>query len=134
MTTAEKSLATLQQELAFLDSGGYRRPIGSRQPLFCMESQVEWRHPLFFEDSPSCPKESYEMCTMERDCVLMDFVPREDHLQKVPCRHIPLNRRGDTIASMARAGATNGQIEAGLRKWLVTTIDRLKESPATKVV
>ena len=133
MTIGEKSLTTLQQELQFLDSGGYRRPIGSRQPLFCMESSIEWRHPLFFEDSPSCPKETYEMCTLERDCELMEFVPREDKLQKVPCRHIPLNQRGDTIASLAQAGVTNGQIEAALREWLVSTIDHLKESAPTKV-
>jgi len=134
MNTAEKTLATLHQELEFLDSGGYRRPIGSRQALFCMESSVEWRHPLFFEDSPSCPKQTYDMCTMERDCVLMDFVPLQDKLQKVPCRHIPLSKRGDTIASMARAGATNAQIEAALRKWLVATIDGLKNSRAEVAV
>lgn len=134
MNTAEKTLATLQQELAFLDSGGYRRPVGSRQPLFCMESSLEWRHPLFFEDSPSCPKQNYEMCTMERDCVLMDFVPLEDKLQKVPCRHIPLNEQGDTIASMARANAGNAQIEAALRQWLVTTIESVKASLAVEVV
>jgi len=130
MNATEKTFATLQVELAFLDSGGYRRPVGSRQPFFCMESPVGWKHPLFFEDSPICPKRSYEMCTLERDCVLMDFVPLEDKLQKVPCRHIPLNERGESIASMARAGATTAQIEAALRKWLLATIDDLKNSVA----
>lgn len=134
MHATEKMLATLQQELQFLDSGGYRGPIGSRQPLFCMESPVSWRQPLFLEDSPSCPKENYEMCTMERECVLMDFVPGQDCLQKVPCRHIPLNEQGDTIASMARNGATHGQIEKALRTWLVTSIERLKDCANRPVV
>ena len=127
MSRANKMLATLRQELEFLDSGGYRGEIGSRQPLFCMESSDEWRQPLFFEDSPSCPKERYEMCSTDRDCALMDFVPVKDQRQKIPCRHVLLNGRGETIASMARAGARHEQIETALRNWLVTKIEELRK-------
>jgi len=128
MNSSEKTLATLRQELQFLDAKGYRREVGARQPLFCMESEPDWRQPVFFEDSPVCPKERYEMCTLDRDCVLMDMVPYKDKLQKVPCRHIPLNDRGETVASLAQSGATRDQIESTLRKWLVNTIDRIEES------
>ena len=72
------------------------------------------------------------MCTLDRDCVLMDLVPFKDKLQKVPCRYIPLNGQGDTIASMEEAGATRERIEGTLRNWLVSTIDRM-ESPQPQV-
>ena len=128
MRTANNTLSTLKHELEFLDRGGYRRPVGSRQPLFCMESDVEWRQPLFFEDSPICPKKKYEPCSTERDCVLMGLVPLERQRETIPCRHIPLNERGETIASLSSSGASEQQIETTLRAWLVTAIAKLEES------
>ena len=77
MNATNNTLSPLRHELEFLDQGGYRTPIGSRQPLFCMETAAEWRQPLFFEDSPSCPKKRYEACYPERACVLMSFLPME---------------------------------------------------------
>jgi hypothetical protein len=130
MNTDHDSLSTLRHELEFLDHGGYRRPVGSRQPLFCMETSVVWRQPLFFEDSPSCPKKRYEACFPERDCVLMGFVPIEQQHESVPCRHIPLNDTGETITSLSKAGANEKQIETALRNWLVKSIARLEEPTA----
>ncbi len=127
-TNNNNSLLTLRHELEFLNHGGYRTPVGSRQPLFCMESSVQWRQPLFFEDSPSCPKKRYEQCFPQRDCVLMGFVPVEVRNEAVPCRHIPLNDTGQTIASLSDAHANEKQIEMALRNWLVKTIERLEET------
>jgi hypothetical protein len=129
MNTAS-SLSILKQELEFLDKGGYRKSIGFRQPAFCMETSVEWRQPLFFEDSPSCPKKRYEACSTDRNCVLMDLVPSELRHETVPCRHIPLNEQGDTIASLTRGGAKEKQIEVEMRNWLVKAIARLDQSTA----
>ena len=42
MNNSNDSLSTLRHELQFLDQGGYRRPVGSRQPLFCTETSVSW--------------------------------------------------------------------------------------------
>jgi hypothetical protein len=130
MNTGNDSLSIVKHELEFLDHGGYRRPIGSRQPLFCMETSPEWRQPLFFEDSPSCPKKRSDACSTDRQCVLMDFVPIESRRQTVPCRHIPLNEKGDTIASLTRGGAQEKLIEAEVRSWLVKTIIRLSTPTA----
>jgi hypothetical protein len=130
MNTAYNSLSILKHELEFLDHGGYRRPIGSRQPLFCMETSVEWRQPFFFEDSPSCPKKRYEACSTDRNCVLMDFVPIESRREAVPCRHIPLNESHETIASLSRGGAQERLIEAEVRSWLAKTIARLEQATA----
>jgi hypothetical protein len=123
MNPTNNTLSTLRHELEFLDNGGYRTTIGSRQPLFCMETSPTWRKPLFFEDSPTCPKKRYDPCPDSR-CVLMDFVPMEHRHETVPCRHIPLNKMGETIDYLHRTGAKE-KIEAALRGWLVNTIERL---------
>ncbi len=39
----------------------------------------------------------------------------------------PLNDKGETIASLSKAGASENQIEAALRNWLVKTIARVKD-------
>ena len=122
MHAPTNAISILKNELEFLDRGGYRQTVGSRQPAFCMETSTEWRPALFFEDSPSCPKKRYEHCFPERDCLLTDFVPEEHKNDEVPCRHIPLNETGETIASMSRGGASETKIEAALRSWLVKTI------------
>lgn len=125
MKNTNDVLSTLKHEFEFLDKGGYRIPIGSRQPLFCMETSVAWRQPLIFEDSPSCPKKKYCDCDPEGDCALMSLVPIERRHDAVPCRHIPLNEAGETIESLYRTG-TNVEIEAALRNWLVKAIKGLE--------
>jgi hypothetical protein len=120
--TIDKTLATLKRELAFLDEGGYHTSIGERQPLFVMETGPCWRQPAFFEDSPICPKKRYSPCEPEGDCVLLNLVPLEHQHEPVPCRHIPLNEAGDTIASLYKTAGSNQEIEATLRSWLVKTI------------
>ena len=122
---AHDALATLKSELEFLDRGGYHRTVGSRQPLFVMETEPVWHTPLFLEDSPSCPKRKYEDCIPERDCVLMSFVPEAFRHETVPCRHIPLNAKGDTVESLAKSGRSK-EIEPVLRAWLVKTIEELE--------
>ena len=77
MKPTHTPLDTLKKELEFVDHAGYRKPIGSRQPLFCMETGSNWRKPVFIEDSPVCPKEKYCACNPEGDCVLLGFVPNE---------------------------------------------------------
>jgi hypothetical protein len=130
MKNSNNTLSTLKHELEFLERGGYRTPIGSRQPLFCMETSVEWRQPLFFEDSPSCPKKRYCACDPEGDCVLMSFVPAEHRHESVPCHHIPLNEKGQTINTLVR-NSTNKEAEDTLRTWLVKTIKPLEEPIGT---
>src|SRR5215470_17862243 len=125
--TADK-LVILKRELEFLDHGGYRRPVGSRQPVFCMETSVDWNPAPFFEDSPSCPKRKYEHCDPERECTLAAFVPDEHKNETVPCRYIPLNNREETISSLIGEGASEPYIEAARRGWLVNSIVQLESS------
>ena len=125
--TADK-LVILKRELEFLDHGGYRRPVGSRQPVFCMETSVDWKPALFFEDSPNCPKRKYESCDPQRECTLAAFVPDGHKNETVPCRYIPLNNREETIASLMQDGASEPRIEAALRGWLIKNIVQLESS------
>jgi len=133
MKNQDKALPTLKHELEFLDHGGYRTTVGSRQPLFCMESGPNWRQPLFFEDSPSCPKKKYCACDPNGDCVLMGFVRLEHRHENVPCRFIPLNEKGETIDSLYKS-KTNQQAEGVLRNWLVKAIEKLETQPANEVL
>jgi hypothetical protein len=123
MKPTHTPLETLKKELEFVDHSGYRKPIASRQPLFCMETGSNWRKPTFIEDSPACPKEKYCACNPEGDCVLLGFVPNEHKHETLPCHHIPLNEQGETIASLQ---TDRDKVEPVLRNWLVRTIEKLQ--------
>jgi len=108
----------LESELAFLERGGY-----------WSESVPSWRAPLIFEDSPTCLNVSRQANTHPcSNCALMQFVPSEHASAKVPCRHIPLNHRGETLESLYRSG-TQEEIETAVAKWLRAKIREL-EGPA----
>ncbi|MGA7625395.1 MAG: hypothetical protein WCA91_17630 [Candidatus Acidiferrales bacterium] len=108
-------LAVLKFELEFLEKGGYGR-----------SPREAWRPAYIFEDSPTCMnydcKENPEPCS---DCVLMQLMPPELRLGKIPCRQIPLNASGETLDSLYRYG-DNHEIEATLKNWLLTTIAQLE--------
>ena len=95
--------------------------------MFCMETSPIWKQPVFFEDSPICPKKKCCACDPDSDCVLMGFVPIESRHDALPCHHIPLNETGETIDSLHKTGRTE-EIETALRSRLVNTIERL-DSP-----
>ena len=109
------TLEVLQAELDFLQQGGYGRPV--RKPR-------EERVP--FMDSPSClnflEPERPHACN---GCILIDFVPDADRDTTIPCHHIPLDRKGHTIADLANASDDPKVIDA-LENWLRATIDHLR--------
>jgi hypothetical protein len=51
-------------------------------------------------------------------------VPPEKRSEFVPCHHIPLNERGDTIASLAESGDP-ANMQEKLQNWLHTAIEQL---------
>lgn len=108
-------LNALRAELAFVESGAYRDP-----------SHAKWRPQFIFEDSPTCPNRT---CMGPRkpcsECVLAKFFPLESRAERLPCRHIPLNQRGETINSLYRTG-TAEELESALVGWLEATIQRLE--------
>lgn len=115
-------LTTLQAELAFVERGGYLTP-----------ENAGWRPQFIFEDSPTCANfrnfgERYP-CTQ---CVLMDFVPDGFQQERFPCRHIPLDKSGQTLDSLYRT-ATEEEAHAIVACWLRKTIAELKHELAPEI-
>ena len=109
------TVEVLKAELNYVKKGGYGR--SPREP---------WRAQLVFEDSPTCmnfdSKENRAPCA---ECLLMQFVPADKRVEKVPCRHIPLTSYGDTLLHMYRGG-TEQEIEEALAIWLEKEIAKLE--------
>ncbi len=109
-------LDVLRFELQFLKDGGYGR-----------SPRTPWRPQYIFEDSLTCvnfdSKENPAPCS---DCVLMQLVPPEQRSEKIPCRHIPFNVFGESLASLYQ-NSTQGEVEETVGDWLQATIQRLEE-------
>jgi hypothetical protein len=110
-------LETLKFELAFLEQGGYGRSV--RTP------KTPTR---IFQDSLSCinfnePTQPHP-CS---ECFLTDFVPEKAQKEDVPCHHIPLNAKGDTVDTLQD---NQLRLEDALRSWLRATIQRLEQERA----
>jgi hypothetical protein len=103
----EPLLQALRTELAFFDAGGYGRPFRS-----------EWRSTLLLRDSPVCiDYHSAGRQTSCRQCPFFSLVPAAKQNTAVPCHHIPLDGRGNTVASIYRAG-TQKELDERYRDWL----------------
>jgi hypothetical protein len=112
-------LEVLKFELRFLQKGGYGR-----------SPHAPWRAPFIFEDSPTCmnyhAREDRAPCS---ECLLMQFVPAEHHLEKIPCRHIRLDATGQTLETLYARG-TQLDIEEALEAWLKNNIHLLEQDRA----
>jgi hypothetical protein len=110
-------LEVLKFELEFLEQGGYGRPV--RMP------KTPTR---IFQDSLSC----INFCQPTRphpcnECFLTDFVPENAQSEDVPCHHIQLNPKGDTVDALRDDQL---RLEEALRAWLRATIERLEQERA----
>jgi hypothetical protein len=116
----QEMLEALKFELTFLERGGYERSV--REPR---------KELSIFQDSPSCP--NYAAATKIHpcaECFLIDFVPPEKRAEAVPCHHIPLNDRGDTVDRLAGSG-DNFQVQRALGDWLRKTIAAMEKAEGT---
>jgi hypothetical protein len=108
-------LELLKFELRFLEDGGYgQSPHAAR------------RASLIFEDSLTCMNFNAQDRTPCSACLLMKFVPPRRASAQIPCRHIPLNKDGETLASLYES-ATQLEIEEAFGNWLRATIHRLEQ-------
>ena len=131
----------LKLELEFCEQGGYKTLVGRFPerasendpiPMFVIdERKRKMRKELsVFRDSPSCL--NYGLAVREHpcsECWLIDFVPAEKRGEAVPCHHIPLNERGDTLASLGGRGDAPDVQEAVL-DWLRRGIQQIEGAPA----
>jgi hypothetical protein len=131
------SLNALKLELEFCEQGGYEPSVGrfparasENDPMatvsFGKRNREKGKERSVFRDSPSCL--NYGLPVREHpcsDCWLMGFVPAEKRCETVPCHHIRLNERGDTVASLVGAGHTPDVQEVVIH-WLRRTIQQLE--------
>ena len=134
-------LNALKLEMEFCEQGGYKTVVGrfparasENDPMSTFlfderEREMRGEHSVF-QDSPSCL--NYGLPVREHpcsECWFIDFVPAERRGEAVPCHHIPLNERGDTVASLGGPGDAPDVQEAVL-DWLRKTIQQLEGAPA----
>ena len=121
MTTGDRDLlAMLQEELDFIEKGGYGRSVATpRIPK------------SIFQDSLSCLNYGYPYrahpCT---ECHLLEFVPAENRKETVPCHHIKLDENGMTIEDL-EARDNQRKVEETVKKWLKARIDELQMAQAS---
>ncbi len=130
----------LKAELEFCELGGYE-PVRGRLPartdrndpisVHFGDGMPESRKELsVFRDSPSCL--NYGLAVSEHacsECWLINFVPAEQRGEAVPCHHIPLNERGDTVATLGGPGDAPN-VQAAVLGWLRRTIQQVEGAPA----
>ena len=136
----EALLNALKLELKFCELGGYKPSVPGRLPARASENDSMFlfegrkremrKERSVFQDSPSCL--NYGLPVGEHpcsECWLIDFVPAEKRGAAVPCHHIPLNERGDTVATLGGPGDAPDVQEAVL-DWLRRTIQQPEGAPA----
>lgn len=121
MNDDRDTLEVLTAELDFIEQGRYGRLV-----------KTPWQPTSIFQDSPSCPNfadlERLHPCS---ECLLIDFVPPEARTEDVPCHHIPLNTKGETIDELEWKDDQR-QLEETVKNWLRSTIKKLEEHRATR--
>jgi hypothetical protein len=114
----ERDLLTLlQEELSFIESGGYGRSV-----------RTPWLPKSVFQDSLSCLNYGYPYRAHPcNECHLLSFVAPEHQTEAVPCHHIPLDQAGRTIEDL-EAEDNESKAQRLLKDWLRA---RIKELEAT---
>ena len=114
-------LELLKFELNFLEQGGYGRSV-----------RTPWKPTSMFQDSLSCinfgDPERNRPCN---ECLLMDFVPTSAQGEDVPCHHIVLNEKGETVDAIERYD-NQQEVEEKFKAWLRQTIARLEAERAQR--
>jgi hypothetical protein len=109
----------LKFEIAMIRDGGYRPRVHHPR-----------EEPRVFRDSITCLnvalKEKQEPCSA---CLLCEFVPAGKIQEEFACHHIPLNEKGDTVESLAKADDPD-KLEAALLSWLYSAISKLEKEVA----
>jgi hypothetical protein len=112
-------LELLKFELDFLESGGYGRSVHT--------PQVPTRP---FQDSITCINYGDPLRSRPcEECLLMQFVPESRQHEDVPCHHIPLTEKGETVETLEARG-NQAVLEEAMIHWLRAAIRRLEQDRA----
>jgi hypothetical protein len=115
-TDLKETLDKLKLERSILKDGGYGRSV-----------RTPWKAASLFRDSVICL--NFGEAARKHpcgECLLWSWVPESGQQEDIPCHHIPLNDKGDTIASL-ESGTDREEAEQSLLTWLDATILRLEE-------
>lgn len=112
-------LELLKFELMFIEQGGYGRSVHTPQQATTM-----------FMDSPTCLNfgEGKRELPCE-ECLLTLFVPAEQQKTEVPCHHIVLNEKGETIQRLVERGDER-RLQEAVAGWLRNVIRNLEAARA----
>ena len=115
-TDLKETLDKLKLERSILKDGGYGCSV-----------RTPWKAASLFRDSVICL--NFGEAARKHpcgECLLSSWVPESGQQEDIPCHHIPLNDKGDTIASL-ESGTDRAQAEQSLLTWLDATILRLEK-------
>lgn len=106
----------LRLERDILRAGGYGRSV-----------RTPWKESRIFRDSITCLNVGEEVKKHPcNECLLYEYVPEGHKDEDIPCHYIPLNKRGESIASLEARGHRE-EAEKALLGWLSATIQKLQE-------
>lgn len=115
----QEVLEKLRTELGSLEFGRHRQSV-----------HMPWEEVSFFQDSVTCLNYGLEgrphPC---QGCMLMPFVPEAARQEAVPCHHIPLDSKGNTIDRLDR-GYNRNSVEEAVAAWLRAKITELERDLA----
>jgi len=105
----------LRLERDVLKNGGYGRSVRTPQ-----------KPTKLFRDSVTCLNfgETVKQHPCY-ECLLWEWVPADCQGEDLPCHFIPLNERGDTVASLEDSGKRE-EAEQALLGWLDSVIENLE--------
>ncbi len=116
MPDLKETIEALKIQRSVLKDGGYGRSV-----------RTPWKETQLFRDSLTCL--NFDEPTLKHscdECVLSEWVPAEHRKEDIPCHHIPLNEKGESIATLENA-ADRQRAEEALLEWLDTMISRLEQ-------
>jgi hypothetical protein len=114
-------LEILQEELDFIDKGGYGRSV-----------RTPWLQKSVFQDSLSCLNYGYPYRAHPcNECNLIDLVAIENQTAPIPCHCILLDEAGTTIEDMESAD-DQPKLEKALKRWLQTKIGEIELQRASQ--
>ena len=109
-------LDVIKTELEFIEKGGYGRSV-----------RTPWKPTSIFEDSLSCPNYGDPKHSVPCDvCLLLKLVPLGSRAGEVPCHHIVLNEKGETLEEIEKRGDQR-EIEEAVKNWLRSAIARIEQ-------
>ena len=115
-------LEVLREELDFIEKGGYGRSV-----------RTPWRPKSAFQDSLTCLNYGYPYRAHPcNECQLIEFVDPENRSQEVPCHHIRVTEKGETIEDLELTD-NDEKLAAEVARWLRLKIHEIEQQRSGSV-